>query len=154
MDTSMKRNYLYIVSILALVFFPTFSVNASQLIYQPVNPAFGGFSGNGNVLLNNANVQNDFGDPNADSSGYPGLNRDPLENFKDSLNRQVLTLIARKVVEEAFGTDTGLGSGGTYTTDGYEITITPDTDAINISITDTLTGDTTSLIVPVFDSGV
>lgn len=150
----MKRNYLYIASTLTLTFSSAVPVNASQLIYQPINPAFGGFSGNGNVLLNNANVQNDFGDPNADSSGYPGLNRDPLENFKDSLNRQVLTLIARKVVEEAFGTTTGLGSGGTYAMDGYEITITPGTDAISISITDTLTGNTTLLTVPVFNSGV
>lgn len=149
----MKRNYLYTASTLVLIFLLASSVNASQLTYQPVNPAFGGFSGNGNVLLNNANAQNDFGDPNSGSS-YPGLNQDPLKNFKDSLNRQVLTLIARKVVEEAFGTNTGLGSGGTYAMDGYEITITPGTDAISISITDTLTGDTTLLTVPIFTSGV
>lgn len=127
------------------------SASASQLTYQPTNPAFGGYSANGNVLLNNANAQNDFTDPNA-GAGFNGPNKDPLANFQESLNRQVLTLIARKVVEEAFGTDSGLGDGGTYTTDGYEITITPGTDQISISITDTLTGDSTSLTVPVFTS--
>ena len=38
---------------------------SSELIYTPINPSFGGFSGNGAVLLNQANAENDFKDPDA-----------------------------------------------------------------------------------------
>jgi curli production assembly/transport component CsgF len=152
MGTEMKTTLNFKACFFGALFFNVSIASASELIYTPVNPAFGGFPGNGSVLLNNANAQNDFKDPDAYDpySALEDLNQDPLANFQESLNRQVLSLIANKIVQEAFGTDTGIGDGGSYTYEYFEITITPGTDAISVTITDTQTGETTDISVPIF----
>ena len=38
-------------------------VQATELVYTPINPSFGGNPLNGTWLLNNAQAQNDFDDP-------------------------------------------------------------------------------------------
>ncbi len=153
MGTDMTcKNHFKIGLVVTLLLSPLMT-EASELIYTPVNPAFGGFPGNGSALLNNANAQNDHEDPDAyDPFGSLDLERDPLDNFKETLNRQVLSLIANKIVQEAFGTDTGIGTGGSYTYEYFEITITPGTDSIDVTITDTQTGETTEITVPIFNT--
>ena len=39
------------------------AAQATELVYTPVNPAFGGNPLNGTWLLNNAQAQNDYDDP-------------------------------------------------------------------------------------------
>jgi len=151
MGTNMMTKYTLKLAITIALLISPLITNASELIYTPVNPVFGGFPGNGSVLLNNANAQNDYKDPDAyDPFSSLDLNKDPLDGFKETLNRQVLSLIANKIVQEAFGTDTGIGTGGSYTYEYFEITITPGTDAISVTITDTQTGETTDISVPIF----
>lgn len=151
MGTNMITNTTLRLALTMVLLISPLLTNASELIYTPVNPAFGGFPGNGSVLLNNANAQNDYKDPDAyDPFSSLDLNKDPLDGFKETLNRQVLSLIANKIVQEAFGTDTGIGTGGSYTYEYFEITITPGTDAISVTITDTQTGETTDISVPIF----
>ena len=127
-------------------------VHASALIYTPKNPAFGGFSGNGSYFLSNANSQNKFKEPSPELDLGLDDSDDPLDDFKGTLNRQVLSLIANKVVQESFGTDAGIGDGGSYTYEYFQITITPGTDDISVTIKDTQTGDETTLSVPIFSN--
>lgn len=122
----------------------------SELIYQPINPNFGGNPLNGTFLLNQAEAQNNYKDP--DAVNLLDLNQDPLERFTESLNRQILALIARRVVEEAFGDGDGaLGEGGTFVSEGFEISVLTDNpDSLVLNITDTTTGDETVLEIPRF----
>lgn len=119
----------------------------SEMIYQPINPSFGGFPSNGSVLLNQAQAQNDFKDPDA----VDPFSKSPLDRFNETLERQVLSQLARRIVEDAFGTGTGVGSGGLYTTDNFSIEIdTSDPAAINLIVTDLSNGDISTIQIPYF----
>ncbi|MCK5335331.1 MAG: curli production assembly protein CsgF [Gammaproteobacteria bacterium] len=120
---------------------------ASELTYQPINPSFGGFPSNGTMLLNQANAQNNFKDPDA----VDPFSRSPLDRFNETLERQVLSQLARRIVEDAFGTSTGVGTGGIYTTDNFSIEIdTSDPAVINLIVTDLSTGDISTIQIPYF----
>jgi len=132
--------YLFLV----LLAFVAALSNASELLYVPQNPAFGGNPINGSYLLSRASAQNNFKDPNAFSS------RDPLENFQDTLTRQVLNQISRRVLDQAFGQGE-LEAGGLFSYGDFQIEIvTTNPDVIVLLITDTTTGDVTEIEIPVF----
>lgn len=46
------------------------SVSASQLVYKPINPAFGGDPQNGNWLLSQASAQGKAADGSSSSPGF------------------------------------------------------------------------------------
>ncbi|MCK5604146.1 hypothetical protein KAR91_19820 [Candidatus Pacearchaeota archaeon] len=140
-----QRHFIILISIVNLVVMT--HPMASEIIYQPINPSFGGFPSNGSVLLNQAQAQNNFKDPNADDP----FNKSPLDRFNETLERQVLSQLARRVVEDAFGTGTGVGSGGIYTTDNFSIEIdTTDPAVINLIVTDLSSGDISTIAIPYF----
>jgi len=120
------------------------SAMGSELIYRPQNPAFGGNPINGGYLLSRAQSQNKHKDSKAFSS------RDPLQNFEDTLTRQILNQISRRVLDQAFGKGE-LEVGGTFVYGDYEIEIiTTNPDFILLTITDTSTGDVTEIEIPIF----
>ena len=93
----MKTLFLFILMTLG-----TFSVKSQQLVYKPINPAFGGDTFNYQWLLSSANAQNQFDD---DKNGFnnllDGLNS--MDSFTDSLNRQILSQLSQKLFEDQFG---------------------------------------------------
>lgn len=120
--------------------------SGSELVYTPVNPSFGGSPLNGAFLLNSADAQNKFKDPNATS-----LSRDPIETFRDTLTRRALTEIANRIVDTAFGNDATLTTGGHYQFGTYTVdVITADANSLTVSIADSATGRTTTVEVPAF----
>lgn len=126
-----------------------FSVHAygSELIYTPINPSFGGYSGNGTYLLNNAQAQDQNKDPNATDP----FNTNSIDNFTETLNRLILSQLARRIVDNAFGSSTGIGNGGTFTTGDYIIDIDNSNPSLTIvTITDTVTGEVTQLEIPTY----
>lgn len=48
------------------------SATAGDLVYQPVNPSFGGFPGNSAHLLNLADIQNQFTESSS-GGGFPDI---------------------------------------------------------------------------------
>ena len=74
--------------------------------------------------------------------------QDPLERFKDTLQRQLLYRISRQIVDEAFGE--GELQPGQYIAGDYVIDIFID-GVIKVVITDTMTGNTTTIEVPYYD---
>jgi len=121
------------------------AVEASELVYQPKNPTFGGNALNGSFLMNKAQAQNATQDPNRASA------RDPLSNFEDSLTRQVLNQLSRRILDQAFGTGE-LEAGGLFVYGDFEIEIiTTNPDYIVVSIVNTDTGETTEIEIPVFE---
>jgi curli production assembly/transport component CsgF len=93
---------------------------ASELIYAPTHPAFGGSPLNGSVLLNEANAQNTFKDP-ASTPRQP-RQKSELEKFNDKLQAAVLNRIANSLTAELFDADGNLQPGTIETVD-FTITI-------------------------------
>lgn len=118
-----------------------------DFVYTPKNPAFGGNPYNASWLMSSAQAQNDIKEPS--SSSYSPYNSDPLKNFTESLNQQILSQLSRQIVSKQFG-ESAL-SAGTYVLGQYQIEIGNNTSTgININITDNKTGSTTTVSVPNF----
>ncbi|MEP1095192.1 MAG: curli production assembly/transport component CsgF [Cyclobacteriaceae bacterium] len=138
----MKRKIKFITCMLVLA---SGSLFAQDLKYKPINPAFGGDTFNYNWLLSQAQAQNDFSeDPNADLFGS-----DPLLDFQDDLNRQILSQLSRSLVGDLFGED-GTLNEGIFEIGNYQIEIINGLDGVNIGIVDVLTGSATTVTVPTF----
>lgn len=121
------------------------SGNATELIYQPISPSFGGYPANGPFLLSLADAQNTFKDPNA----VARTATNPLDSFSDTLNRRILSILAEKIVNTAFGDTTSALSSGTYIVGDYIIDV--DTSSgVTVVITDPLTGGSTTVTIPTF----
>ncbi|MBS9524354.1 curli assembly protein CsgF [Litoribacter ruber] len=133
-----------LVFVLAFPFWIGMS-DAQQLVYRPINPAFGGETFNYQWMLSSAQAQDTFTDPSADAFGY---GRDPMEDFAESLNRQILSNLAREIVTRQFGEE-GLQEGS-YQLGDYLIDIGGGGGGLNVSIRDSRTGATTTVEVPHF----
>ena len=110
-----------------------------QLVYKPVNPMFGGDTFNYQQLLASANAQNSFEDPNGRE------NLSGLEQFSESLNRQILGQLSRSL----FNTQLGEGlEAGTYNFGSLALEIYEAAEGLVINILDTSTGEETQIIIP------
>ena len=114
---------------------------ASELIWKPINPSFvGGDPLNGPFLLNEAQAQND--------KTLPKATTDPLSDFNDTLNRQLLYQLSSKIVSSAFG-ETGIKPGH-YVMGNYTVDISTGANGLSVSITDNSTGGGTTVQVPYY----
>ncbi|MDX1694965.1 MAG: curli assembly protein CsgF [Ketobacteraceae bacterium] len=113
---------------------------ASELIYQPVNPSFGGNALNGSYLLNSANAQNDLKDPDLDDETG-------LDDFNDSLQRALLSRLTSTLTGSMVDADGNLVPGILETGD-YIIEITDIGDGeLRVTTTERATGESTTFIV-------
>lgn len=118
---------------------------ATELVYVPVNPSFGGSPLNGPVLLNSAQAQNKHKDPDDPSSLFG--NKTPLQQFNDSLQRQVLDNLATSATKSLISSD-GKLIPGTLQTGDFRIVITDiGGGMLQITTTDRTTGATTTFQV-------
>lgn len=117
---------------------------AQDFVYTPINPAFGGNPYNYSWLLGQAEAQNFFKEETED----PLAEDDPLANFQEDLNRQVLNEITREVYQNQFGEE-GLVEGF-YQFGSYEIDVSPISEGMQVHIIDIYTGSETTVIVPYY----
>ena len=122
------------------------TINASELVYQPINPSFGGNPLNGSFLLNKAQAQNKHKAPiNQKSSA---------EKFQESLERAYINKIVREITDLAFGEtsdDSIFNENSIFISGNLEIqVITTNPDSITVQITNILTGEVTIIEVPRF----
>jgi len=130
---------------LALLSGPTAtSLHASELVYQPINPSFGGSPLNGPVLLNSAQAQNDF----TESSSSSGLGQqNALSQFNNMLKSAILSRVASAVTSGIVG-PTGQLTPGTVETADFRIAINDiGGGQLQILTTDKSTGQTTEFQV-------
>lgn len=111
-----------------------------ELVYQPINPNFGGNPLNGSYLLSNAQSQNDYDDPDARGSSFS--QRSALDRFTDSLESRLLNQLL---------TDVGEGNSGTLVTDDFIVDIIDDSGSLSIQIEDRVTGEKTEIQVDGLD---
>lgn len=124
-----------------IVFFISTICYGQQLVYKPVNPAFGGETFNHQWLLAAANAQNSFKDPEEKDR----FNRSQMDQFAENLNRQILNQISRGLFDSQLGDglEAGIYNFGTMTVEIYETG-----DGMIINILDTSTGEETQIIIP------
>ena len=131
---------------LLMVILTSTSVFGQDFVYQPQNPAFGGSYLNYSWLLSSAQAQNGFTEEQDDFGSR--FDRDPLEDFQQTLNRQILSQITRQITNDQFG-EAGLQEGQ-YEIGNYQIDVAPGANDIQITILDTSTGSQTTVSVPYF----
>jgi len=133
---------LYITTILFLVF-TNVSLRAQQLVYKPINPAFGGDTFNYQWLLSSATAQNQF--DNASTSSLSSSSSS-LGSFTDSLNRQLLSQLSTKLFGDQFGD--GDIKPGTYIFGSMYLEVTQTGTGLLIKILNTGTGEQSEIIIP------
>ncbi len=112
---------------------------ASELVYTPVNPSFGGNPLNSNHLFNIANGQNDHGDPGLDNASR----KSELDQFNERIQRLVLSQVASAVARPIVGSAGELIPGEVETQD-FVITVENiGSDLLRITTLEKLTGEET-----------
>lgn len=120
------------------------TVSAQELVYEPVNPTFGGNPFNSSHLLAIANAQDDTEPPASDSSSS-----DPQADlFVRQLQSRLLSGLAAEVTDAIFGEnpqESGRVVFGDQTIEFYR-----GLDEITLTIFDAATGSTTEIVIPLF----
>ncbi|MFM0324305.1 curli assembly protein CsgF [Caballeronia glebae] len=124
---------------------PVITAQATSLVYEPVNPNFGGNPLNGTNLLNEANAQNKYKDPSTASLGTSG--QSTLDQFNTQLQQAILSRVASSISSSIVGTD-GTLHPGTINTGNFSIAITQVTGGnLQVTTTDKTTGASTTFVV-------
>ena len=118
---------------------------ADQLVWVPINPSFGGNSFNASWLMQQAEAQNKLGETSRSDWQY---DRDPLKDFSESMNRQILSRLSSRLIQSAFG-ESELEPGH-YEIGDYIIDISSTNTGISIIITDPTTGAETKMEIPFY----
>ena len=120
------------------------NVLAQDLVYEPVNPSFGGNAFNSAHLLAIANAQNDFDRPEVETS-----TADDLDRFISSLQSRLLSSLSTQVANAIFGEDAQ--DEGTIQFGEQTISFVRGLDGIELTITDA-DGTTTVITIPTLQS--
>jgi curli production assembly/transport component CsgF len=134
------RLLAFLIAVCAALPFTSGAASAQDLVYQPTNPAFGGSSFNYQWLLNSAQTQNDFDNPEERID-------DPLADFQSDLQRQILRALSQEFVQERFG-DLDFEAGGQFDFGDFSVTLVPGVGGLTIRIVDLLSGSESTITVP------
>lgn len=107
---------------------------ATELVYTPVNPAFGGNPLNGTWLLNNAQAQNDHSDSGISSRSSTSA----LDRFSSQLQSRLLNDLLTNIQN---------GETGSLSTDTFLIDILDEDGVLSIVVTDRATGEVSEIVV-------
>ena len=120
-------------------------IQAQQLVYKPINPAFGGDTFNYQWLLSSANAQNQFDD---DTSQYGSLldSVSSMDSFTETMNRQLLSQLSQKLFSEQFGDSTI--KPGNYMFGTLYLDIIESSQGLMINILDTQDGSQSQILIP------
>ncbi len=123
--------------------------SASELVYQPINPAFGGNPFNGPFLIDTAKIQNghDAKDKRTVGSGLSGISGlSDQEQFVRILQSRLLSDMASKVADAIFGENAQ--DSGEFRYGSQVVSFSRGVDSISIDIFNEQTGERTQISVP------
>lgn len=125
----------------AAILLATSAASAGNLVYQPVNPAFGGSPLNGSWLMQQGQVQNQFANKGA-GAGY----KPPTagEMFAQQLTSQIYASLANQITKAIFGENAQ--TSGSYSFGGTQVSFQRVGADVQITIFDGTT--TTTVSVP------
>ena len=115
---------------------------AQDMVYEPVNPSFGGNPFNSAHLLGIANAQNNFKDPKAAASGSQA------DIFARQLQSRLLSALSSQIVDAIFGDNPQ--EQGTISFGGQTIEFVRSLTEVTLTITDDTSGEVTTIVVPTF----
>lgn len=148
----MKKKIVIAALAVATVVAPAIT-QATELVYEPINPSFGGNPLNGSFLLSKANSQN------AHSASLSERSYD--ERLQESLERAYINRIVREITDIAFGEqeydedgnpiDSIFNQDSIFVSGDFQVElITSNADSIIVNITNLLTGEVTIVEIPRF----
>ncbi len=114
---------------------------AQKFVYEPINPAFGGNTFNYGWLQASATAQNRIQEPVQATAAT-----DPLAQFASNLNQQVLSQLTSRLITSQFGQ--GAIKPGSYTVGAYQVQVSQGTGGVVVTVTDTGTGNQTTITIP------
>jgi len=118
---------------------------ADEMVYQPVNPNFGGNPLNGSFLLNQALAQNDHKEP---ESAIPSSLSNSLEA---QLERALVNRLSRDLIDNAFGDLDEPLDNFTVTIGSSQFTVNTDDPAFTlVTIINLDSGDSSIISIPNF----
>ena len=115
---------------------------AQDIVYQPVDPSFGGNPFNSGHLLGIANAQNDYKDPAALQSNSQA------DVFARQLQSRLLSALSSQIVDAIFGDNPQ--ERGTISFGGQTIDFVRSLTEVTLTITDDETGEVTTIVIPTF----
>ena len=122
--------------LLLLALTVSMTASASELIYRPTNPSFGGNPLNSSHLLGTANAQNDYKDPSTGSSSGTSA----LDRLTSSLQSRVVGQLLADIGKDG-------SQSGSLVTDEFAINVVDEDGTLAVSITDRSTNETTMIEV-------
>ncbi|MDD3838118.1 MAG: curli assembly protein CsgF [Phenylobacterium sp.] len=120
------------------------SACAQDLVYQPINPSFGGNPFNSAHLLGVAGAINDYKDPSAKTS--TGSSQSDL--FARQLQSRLLSALSSQITGAIFGENPQ--ETGNVNFGGQQISWVRTLEAVTVTIVDDATGAETVIEVPTF----
>lgn len=136
----MKKIFTPLLALLLLAL--AHGAQAQDMVYQAKNPAFGGGNPfNYSWMQASATAQNTIPDP-----VQPTANQDPLTQFAANLNQQVLAQLTSRLISSQFGS--GAIRPGSYSVGGYQVQVTQGASGVIVTVTDTSTGNQTTITIP------
>lgn len=131
MKTLFKASAITVVIAAACMSTP---VMATQLVYEPINPSFGGNPLNGSFLLQKAQSQNAH---RADTS-----QRSFVQRFQEQLERNIINSLTRRIAD-------GELVEGIYDTGEYTVEVIGQPDgSVLVYITNNASGELTVITMP------
>ena len=115
---------------------------AQDIVYQPIDPSFGGNPFNSGHLLGIANAQNDYKDPAALQSNSQA------DVFARQLQSRLLSALSSQIVDAIFGDNPQ--ERGTISFGGQTIDFVRSLTEVTLTITDDETGEVTTIVIPTF----
>ena len=140
----MKRKWMGALFAAGLLFSAQGAL-ADEMVYQPVNPNFGGNPLNGSFLLNQALAQNDHKE--AESSIPSSLSN----SLEAQLERALVNRLSRDLIDNAFGDLDEPLDNFTVTIGSSQFTVNTDDPAFTlVTIINLDSGDSSIISIPNF----
>jgi curli production assembly/transport component CsgF len=135
--------FVPILTAAAIVLSP-YAASASQLIYTPINPNFGGSPFNGPFLFDQANAQDQYSALPKPSSQQksPSAAQSFAQRLENALVSQAAALLSNQILGP-----NALPSG-TFSTNGTTISWQTVNGEVTVTIVDASTGGTTTITIP------
>jgi curli production assembly/transport component CsgF len=115
---------------------------AQDMVYQPIDPSFGGNPFNSAHLLGIANAQNNYKDPAAQQTNSQA------DVFARQLQSRLLSALSSQIVDAIFGENPQ--ESGTISFGGQTIDFVRSLTEVTLNITDDTTGEVTTIVIPTF----
>jgi curli production assembly/transport component CsgF len=128
--------------IASLVLTPATPLSAQDMVYEPINPTFGGNPFNSAHLLGVAGAQNKTKDPSSTTTNSQA------DVFARQLQSRLLSALSSQIVDAIFGENPQ--ESGTITFGGQTIRFERGLESVTLTITDDASGEITTIVVPTF----